>query len=297
MSRVTRIYNIVSLCAQCAVVLSLVLWGQVAGWTSINIGLAAFHGGWLLTDHHKEKRNGSNRGTEASAHDSDAEGDSDDSFHITINNPGAFSISPGSFLTTIDAPSKPPTPDAEKVESDMPILAHRVARLRFDGTDKPFGPLHYGKPFGRDAKARCEQSDPYGMSFAAFGIRPSVPQRHKAPSLGCNCGYYALPSDLNAWEEGHDYVTLMVELSGTVIEHEKGYRASHQRVVECQIPACRYCGRKASVLDLRGGQMYAATCGYHIATVAPDENGDGRVLLSVTDIALPVPVTFLGRES
>lgn len=243
---------------------------------------------------HKENANGSDRGTQASAPDPGTSSFAISGSDLTgFYSHYIFSAAASPSLT----PEKPKV-ELETVESDMPILAHRIARLRFDGTSKPFGPLHKGKPFGRDATAKCE-SDPWGItinySFTSYGTGTSSPaKRHTAPAVDCGCGFYALPSDIEPWGEGHDYVTLMVELSGTVIEHEKGYRAGHQRVVECQIFPCRYCGRRSEVLDIRGGQMHSATCAAHVATVGDDFLGDGRVVLAAADLALPVPVVWQG---
>lgn len=195
-------------------------------------------------------------------------------------------------------PAAAEAPEPEVVESDLPILATRVASLRFDGSPRHWGALNQGTSFGVDADASCNVSDRW-YAVATWGSTAAVPRprRHEAPDLKCQCGFYAVPADVDPWADTHDYVTLLVELSGTVIEHEKGYRAQHQRVIECQLPACQFCGREAEVLDVREARMFTATCEAHVATVPPEHAGTGRVLLSVADVEalLPVPVTRLAR--
>lgn len=250
----------------------------------------------------KEKALGSNRTSEASASDPGA-----GTFDITITADTSAltdalrrtsglaaarhrALNSGGLVMPGQAP---PEPEIEHVEGDMPILAHRIARLTFDGTSLPFKPLHRGRPFGVDSTARCEVEHAY---MSVRGFYESRPKPHTSPGLDCQCGFYSVPSDVEPWGEGHDFVTLLVELSGTVIEHEKGYRAEHQRVVECQVPACRYCGNQSAVIDVRSGQMYEATCKAHVAQVAVEQCGDGRVLIDVADLSLPVPTVPLGRS-
>jgi hypothetical protein len=207
----------------------------------------------------------------------------------------------GGYIGTRSEPRESP-PELEVVESDLPILATRVARLWFDGSPKRWGALNQGTRFGVDADAECRRDDSRyiyaALSIGSYTV-PTRPASHDAPSLDCHCGFYAVPSDVEPWAETADYVTLLVELSGTVIEHEKGYRAGHQRVIECQLPACQFCGREAEVLDVRDARMFSATCEAHVVTVAPEHAGTGRVLVSVDDAValLPVPVSRLGAAA
>ena len=68
---------------------------------------------------------------------------------------------------------------------------------------------------------------------------------HDAPDADCSCGFYAVADDTQLWRLGADepeLAVLDVELAGRVIEHDHGYRASHQRVdVRCASTACA-CG-------------------------------------------------------
>lgn len=187
--------------------------------------------------------------------------------------------------------------ELETVQEDMPILAHRAAYLRFRGDGSPFGAVNTDHgAFGADLAAQCHRQRDHmrlGLYRAIEGHQP-----HDAPGVDCQCGIYALPPDLESTYTGPNYVTLLVELSGRVIEHEKGYRAGHQRVVECKLPPCPYCARPADWVDVRDGLMVQATCDRHRADVAPEgkPEGAGRVWVHVDDVAatLPVPLTRAG---
>lgn len=186
----------------------------------------------------------------------------------------------------------------EVVQGDIPILAHRAAKLRFHGDGRPWAPVtDHGGPFGIDTKAACNRYGLYSLSMS----RLYESHGHgSTPSVDCTCGFYALPPDLDATYGHNGRVTLLVELSGRVIEHEKGYRAAHQRVIECRLPACRYCGQMADMVDVLDGEMAQAVCAKHVPSQATPEDpvGLGRVWLSIEDVAraLPVPVTREGND-
>lgn len=170
----------------------------------------------------------------------------------------------------------------ERVEGDQPILAHRLAYLVFDGTSKPWRSLNAGIRFGADATAECAKW--------SSRLRYSYVERealHSAPGVGCTCGFYALPADVEAWAEGNAYVTLLVELMGTVVEHERGYRASHQRIVECQFSCCPLCGGESSVINVDDeGTFLAATCRTHRLRGARHMTSEDAARV------LGVPITF-----
>lgn len=248
---------------------------------------------------YRKDRHGSNRQAQEGASDPRT-GDITLSFNSggTVNSGGSLTAAIASThanhypsLTT-GGVNRVNESEVERVESDMPILAHRIARLRFDGK-QPFASLNEGGRFGIDADAICTRWDNgFRRQIAvSYGMRA---ERHDAPSLGCACGFYALPSDIEPWDEGSDYVTLLVELSGTVIEHEKGYRAQHQRVVECQIPACPFCRRQADVVLAQDAQMGSVACTAHV----PPSLHPGTVAVAVSDLSdlLGVPVSRLGTE-
>lgn len=225
------------------------------------------------------KNHGRNRKAEASPQDP----------YTSARNRAVASLTTGgpwhAHTFTWTAPSERARPDLslEVVESDVPILAQRAARLVFNGDSKPWASLHKDASFGVDAEAECVQG-PYAFARAGYS------HIHEAPSTACQCGFYSVPCDIEPWAESGEYVTLIVELSGTIIEHEKGYRAGHQRVMECRLPSCRFCGDVAEIIDVRDNVMSSACCATHVP------KADGQVLVTVDDLAklLPVPVTTAG---
>lgn len=271
-------------------------------WSLASATFIASMAGYLFTQERKARRNGSNRRTEEGPQDSSTA-------TCPYGVPGctcgatqaaSSSLSSGGFLPAITwqsitaqsmwppSPAHSSKPKLEEVEGDVPILAHRSALLRFDGTNKPFGSVSYSERFGVEADAACSP----GTSLAISGYIYSTRAAHKAPDVDCRCGFYALPPDMASTYEGHNYVTLMVELSGTVIEHDKGYRAEHQRVIECQLPACPYCGAQADVVVVDDHVMTQTTCTAHTPEPSP-----GVVFVSVESVTelLPVPVTRAGK--
>lgn len=271
------------------VVIAVVYFIVAAAWSFADVPAAAVLmsiGGafWLALAAHEWRNTtyGSNRKAEASPQHPDpspltyvswATGGSIPSF-------SAHSLTAHSVASSDLEPAKPAL---EVVESDQPILAQRAARLIFHGNSHHWASLHItGVTFGVDADARCDRQ------YLRYSTRHST---HRAPDIDCMCGFYAVPCDIEPWAEDGAYVTLLVELSGTIIEHEKGYRAGHQRVMECRIPPCRFCGAVAAVVDVRDNAMASACCGAHIPT-APDQ-----VLVTLADLEnlLPVPVTVAGR--
>jgi hypothetical protein len=187
-------------------------------------------------------------------------------------------------------------------KSDMPILAHRSASLLFNGDTKPFGSVAADGVFGLDSHARCRCGMYQGSTHS------------KVPAIEGACGFYALPIDKEATYPGKEYVTLQVELYGRVLVCDYGYRAQFQRVVECQLPPCPYCNRKAEYLHIVGDRLREATCEQHTWTfLGIDDNDvpDRRVVwlppntvnnsasvtylrLPVEDLGLGVPITRQG---
>ncbi len=172
----------------------------------------------------------------------------------------------------------------DTVEEDVPILAHRAARLLFDGSEAPWASVSYSDyHFGVDSQANCGR---YHQRLQAGYIGTN----HVAPALNCGCGFYAMPIDLEPSYAASYFVNLMVELSGVVIECDKGYRAQHQRVVECQIPPCIMCKRRATAVHVHNGEMDAAACSSH----RNSEKGHEYVWVEDLSKVLGVPVTALG---
>lgn len=236
---------------------------------------------YYITQHIKEIRHGRNRKAQENSLDPQAYAGTGGAITGQDTTNGTGTAAKGSSLDM---------PEIETVESDMPILAHRIAYLYFD-RKKPFGSLNFDVRFGVDANARCR--------FRDRSWYVTYPPREKrapceAPGLDCECGFYALPSDISPWDEGSNYVTLLVELSGKVIEHETGYRAEHQRVIECQIPPCPFCGDVATSVVVCDGTMTVSACQRHL----PPNPKPGAVAVSIDDVAaiVKVPVTCQGTS-
>ena len=261
-----------------------VAWCLTSSWAAFVVSSLATVIWLAVAVYQWRNSHGSNREAEAGSQDPDP-----GTFTVTWNTGGPISPSTGTFSA-----STPARPDLEVVESEVPILGQRAARLLFNGTSEHWGSLNGGigpnadVTFGVNAKARCHRPH---LTWGYTTSYSSGYREHAAPDVDCACGFYAVPCDIEPWAESGEYVTLLVELSGTVIEHEKGYRASHQRVMECRIPPCRFCGAVASVVDVRENVMASACCESHVP------NGTDQVLVTVADLRslLPVPVTAAGR--
>jgi len=124
-------------------------------------------------------------------------------------------------------------------KQDMPILAHRAARLMLTNGKPEFQSLTTGDTLGLDSDFRCRC-----LSLVSHGFR--TPRHAQVTPFG-SCGFYAIPPDLPSEYCDPRFVNLLVGLSGRVILCERGYRAEHQRILECQIPKC-ICGDKAECL-------------------------------------------------
>jgi hypothetical protein len=107
------------------------------------------------------------------------------------------------------------------------------------------------------------------------------------------CGFYAVPADLLPNWRRDGYASLLVELSGTVIEHEAGYRAEHQRVVQVTPPPCPGCGEPPVKAWRNPASMDAGLvwdCGNH--ELLPMSSNAPVMAMTLADIAnlLGVPV-------
>jgi hypothetical protein len=106
-----------------------------------------------------------------------------------------------------------------------PILGVKVARLvRYESRIyfAPRFPRALSRPYEAVADAVCESE-----------------HRHAAPDPGCRCGFHAVATRDDLWrlDASPEAVILDVELAGTVIEHEYGWRAQHQVVLGVHLPA------------------------------------------------------------
>jgi len=228
----------------------------------------------LNKEHEKEMNDGSNRTAEAGDNDSGASNGADDhAYHqalhsaylsITSNtsNPIPSSGVSGSLAAAYYQQlglTAPVAPTLEHVEEEQPILAHRAAQLVLLRDRIAFKALTRDTTFGATfARAVCSANTP--ISYSALRYHSPCTD---APGIGCSCGWYAVPADQPAQ---HDVTTvdLLVELAGRVIEHEAGYRASHQRVVECRLPRCPFCLDPSTVANFSGTAFVRATCAAHV---------------------------------
>lgn len=242
--------------------------------------------GTLFHKRMKEARNGRNRRAEADHRDPQAGGTADPGGAAGTASAGTGLAVTAADLARLTIHTKTSTnvgpqmaPAIDTVHEDMPILAHRAARLvggrggmklaalnRRDGNSKllTFGVDEDAKCGCVDEEAIYRHSMRMAMSYSSSSRLSHSFSRacDPVPSLHGDCGWYAVPADVDAW---HDDTTidLLVELSGRVIEHEKGYRAEHQRVMEIHVPGCCYCGGRSeiAVFNSESAQLAGFTCG------------------------------------
>jgi hypothetical protein len=99
-----------------------------------------------------------------------------------------------------------------------------------------------------------------GVTSLRYGVDTLARCRRRVcqpPGLDCRCGFYAfrdrsaaldLLGQLGARHPARSYVLLTVDLDGTVLEYEAGFRAQRQRVLRIEIPnACMRCLRAGVV--------------------------------------------------
>ncbi len=133
------------------------------------------------------------------------------------------------------------------VETDEPLRSVKLAEVRGVRSPRlhPIGRYHR-RPYEHraPARARCHRHD------------------HAAPALDCTCGFHAVASAVDLPDVAEVYadcVLLDVELGGTVIEHERGYRAELQSILGVGFPCtCSWCGQVASLVV--PGRLWRSTC-------------------------------------
>lgn len=199
---------------------------------------------------------------------------------ITRGTSGALAVPPqASNPFTAGGPGEDEIP---VVEESMPILAYRAAYLSVGRSGVHWTSLNQASTFGVDADASCRHK----ASLYSYGLGP--PSRHDAPCLSCDCGFYAVPSDKESWHQGTT-VGLLVELSGKVIEHEVGYRAGHQRVMECILPRCMFCDAPTDTLIFDDNNAVSAMgCTEHTPRTG--------VVVTRTELQARCPVPFTDAE-
>lgn len=153
---------------------------------------------------------------------------------------------------------------------------YKVARLVVDPASDTgaFLGATFGGLYSHDSTAVCEVLEGTLPPPRRWGRR-SLPRPHEAPEIACSCGFYVLRDRRDATEllSGRPpisrlfgVVLLEVDLSGTVIEFDHGFRASHQRVLGVQVPrwclTCATNGRARPAERLAGlsGQDFEAAC-------------------------------------
>jgi hypothetical protein len=157
-----------------------------------------------------------------------------------------------------------------------PITGRKFARLVRRGESLAFLPAFFqanSAPYRAVSYATCE-----------------LGEAHTAPDPKCTCGYYAVADDDQLWRLGGgdpELVVLDVEMSGHVIEHEHGYRASNQRVRAVAVPRrCVRCGREAELLHKRTFGAVVPAC---------PRCARRPMTLEAASEALEVPVVFEGE--
>jgi hypothetical protein len=172
-----------------------------------------------------------------------------------------------------------PPDDGPRLPWDVlatPIEARKLARLGYDRGRVRLQPAFFrqlGDNYDAVAEATCPLRD------------------HDAPDADCSCGFYAVADDTQLWRLGADLPNLAVldvELAGRLIEHQHGYRASHQRTLTVRLPgSCTRCGKPAEMLH---HQRFGA--------IVPACSGCARrpITLDAVSDALGVPVTFADAQ-
>lgn len=129
---------------------------------------------------------------------------------------------------------------------DGPVLGVKLAAVR--GAGRPelapiAGSARHRNGARRPESARCRRG-------------------HAAPAIECSCGWHAVrsPGELDGVVRvQRDAVLLDVELGGTIVEHERGFRAERQLVLGVRFPAgCYWCGDGA--VALVPGRRWRAAC-------------------------------------
>jgi hypothetical protein len=136
-------------------------------------------------------------------------------------------------------------PTERRASADRPV-GYKVARPVADPATPAGGflGLTVGGLYGSETEAGCEVLDG-SLPPPRRWWRRTPPSPHPAPDLSCSCGFYAFKDVADAAEllasrppVGRLFGTalLEVDLAGTVIEFDRGFRAAHQRVLGVQLP-------------------------------------------------------------
>lgn len=160
-------------------------------------------------------------------------------------------------------------PVTERRASTERPLGYKVGRLVADPREGGgcFLGMTVGGLYASDATATCEVLDGRLPPPRRWGRRV-VPAPHRVPDLGCTCGFHAFNSAAAATQllaerppvsRLFGAALLEVDLAGTVIEFDRGFRAGHQRVLGVQVP--RWCVPCAADGVALGAQALAGYAG------------------------------------
>jgi len=172
--------------------------------------------------------------------------------------------------------TEPATDRTPFADDHEPIIGVKLARLVSVAPRVHFAPCFprtTSRPYDSVADAVCEAE-----------------QQHAAPATDCRCGFHAVASRNELWrlDATRETVVLDVELAGTVVEHEFGWRASRQAVLGLYLPArcmkwgCH--GRTAGVAPCRTERF--GTEGFLWSLLWPVcEHCGKRQLISLAELA------------
>jgi hypothetical protein len=171
-----------------------------------------------------------------------------------------------------------PLPSETRASEDRPS-GSKVARLVADpcGTADGFLGLTVGGLYRSDAVAVCEILAGSLLPPRRWGKRPR-PAAHEAPDLDCSCGFYAYKRWTRAVEllatrppvsRLFGAALLDVDLAGTILEFDRGFRASHQRVLGLQVP--RWCVPCAAYGERCRAERFAGLAGTRLAAALQAE--------------------------
>lgn len=139
-------------------------------------------------------------------------------------------------------------------QSDIPVLGYKKCFFN-TGHPEPFasmnGRMGYNGHYGVVEKSICSPWDrvDHPVDFNPYG--------HRDFEILCECGFYAFKDPEPLFERDFSFyrryysgrediqldypvANLLVELYGTVVVYEEGYRASHQRVLKMGLDKADY---------------------------------------------------------
>lgn len=133
------------------------------------------------------------------------------------------------------------------IDREVPLRAVKVAEIRGGLTPR----MH---PAGRYWRRTYEHATP---------TRAQCHRRdHVAPAIDCTCGFHAVDEATELRRVAKvfaDSVLLDVELAGTIVEHERGYRAGTQQVYGVRFSgSCWRCGALAALVQ--PGRLWRPMC-------------------------------------